>query len=258
MNRLKELVSSGIAGRILHARVDSHWWRGHNYYDLWWRGTWKMEGGGCTLNHAVHHIDMLLWLMGRPDSVMSSLANLAHDNAEVEDLSVSILHYPRSLATVTGSVVHHGEEQQIELQCEHARIAWPFKVTASVARPNGFPEANTELEDAIKAKWDSIPDLPYQGHTAQIDDVLACVAGRIEGTGESVRPAIGSGDGRATVELITAIYKAGSTQSGVTLPITEDDAWYTAQGVQEHAIHFYEKRTSSEQLGDGAITVGGS
>lgn len=57
--RLKTVVDSGLAGKICHAQVDSFWWRGHCYYDLWWRGTWQKEGGGCTLNHAVHHIDAI-------------------------------------------------------------------------------------------------------------------------------------------------------------------------------------------------------
>ena len=83
---LKALLDSGIAGPVRSAQVDSFWWRGHCYYDLWWRGTWEKEGGGCTLNHAVHHIDMLGWMMGLPKRVTSVLANTAHDNAEVEDL----------------------------------------------------------------------------------------------------------------------------------------------------------------------------
>ena len=59
---LKALLDSGLAGPVRHAQVNSFWWRGHCYYDLWWRGTWEKEGGGCTLNHAVHHIDMLCWM----------------------------------------------------------------------------------------------------------------------------------------------------------------------------------------------------
>ena len=61
---LKALLDSGLAGKVRHAEIDSFWWRAHSYYDLWWRGTWEKEGGGCTLNHAVHHIDMLGWMMG--------------------------------------------------------------------------------------------------------------------------------------------------------------------------------------------------
>ena len=90
--KLKKTLDSGLAGKLCFARVDSAWWRGHCYYDLWWRGTWEKEGGGPTLNHAVHHIDMLNWLEGRlPDSVMAMSTNVMHDNAEVEDLSVACL-----------------------------------------------------------------------------------------------------------------------------------------------------------------------
>ena len=63
--RLKAALDSGLAGKICHAQVDSFWWRGHCYYDLWWRGTWQKEGGGCTLNHAVHHIDAIQWMLLR-------------------------------------------------------------------------------------------------------------------------------------------------------------------------------------------------
>ncbi|MDE7279359.1 MAG: Gfo/Idh/MocA family oxidoreductase, partial [Oscillospiraceae bacterium] len=61
--KLKKAVDSGIAGKLCFAQIESAWWRGHCYYDLWWRGTWEKEGGGPTLNHAVHHIEMLMSLI---------------------------------------------------------------------------------------------------------------------------------------------------------------------------------------------------
>ena len=85
---LKNILDKQLIGRINYAQIDSLWWRGHSYYDLWWRGCWDKEGGGCTLNHAVHHIDMMCWMMGLPDKVTSVLGNVAHDNAEVEDISL--------------------------------------------------------------------------------------------------------------------------------------------------------------------------
>jgi predicted dehydrogenase len=91
---LKGGIDSGLAGKICHAQVDSFWWRGHCYYDLWWRGTWEKEGGGCTLNHAVHHIDAIQWMLGFPSEVVAMMTNVAHDNAEVEDLSTAIFKYP--------------------------------------------------------------------------------------------------------------------------------------------------------------------
>jgi predicted dehydrogenase len=39
MMKLKAILDSGLAGEIQHAQVNSFWWRGQKYYDLWWRGT---------------------------------------------------------------------------------------------------------------------------------------------------------------------------------------------------------------------------
>lgn len=123
-------------------------------------------GGGCTLNHAVHHIDMLCWMMGLPQTVTSVMANVAHDNAEVEDLSLSVLQYPGALAQLTASVVHHGEEQELVFQCEKAKVAAPFSVYASISKPNGFPIENTELEQKIRDFVDAQPQLPTKGTRA--------------------------------------------------------------------------------------------
>ena len=30
--KLKTLLSSGLAGKVLHAQIDSFWWRGHCYF----------------------------------------------------------------------------------------------------------------------------------------------------------------------------------------------------------------------------------
>lgn len=245
---LKALLDSGIAGPVRCAQVDSFWWRGHSYYDLWWRGTWEKEGGGCTLNHAVHHIDMLAWMMGLPEKVTSILANTAHDNAEVEDLSISILQYPGALAQLTASVVHHAEEQQLVFQCEKAKIAAPFKTYASVSKPNGFPIRDEALEQQIAEFAEAQPQVKWEAHEGQLENVLSALENDTE-------VAIGAEDGRRTIELITAIYKSGSEGTTVSLPLDKSDPFYTVEGIMARTPHFYEKTTSAADL-EGDITVG--
>lgn len=246
---VKKTLESGLIGRVLHAQIDSFWWRGHSYYDLWWRGRWDKEGGGCTLNHAVHHIDMLMWMMGLPDKVNAVLSNAGHDNAEVEDVSIAVLRYAGgSLAQITSSVIHHGEEQQIVFQGEQARISAPWKTAASVPMPNGFPEKNEALEKEIEAFIKSQPPLMYIGHTGQVDNVLTAI--ETEG-----RPFIDGESGRKTIEMITAIYKAGSSEQTVELPLKKNDEFYSVDGILKNVPRFYEKTTSLESL-DGDITVG--
>ena len=247
---LKALLDSGIAGRVRHVEVDSFWWRDHCYYDLWWRGTWEKEGGGCTLNHAVHHIDMLGWMMGLPERITSVLANTGHDNAEVEDLSVSVMEYPGALATVTASVVHHGEDQKLVFQCEKARISAPYDCFCSQPMPNGFPLKTSDKAFEQKAAdyLASLPPLPYEHHAGQLDNVLTAIE-------NGLQPAITGEDGRRTIELITAIYKAGSLRQTVSLPLAADDAFYNVEGIRANVPHFYEK-TASVESQEGELSFG--
>ena len=250
--KLKKLLDSGIAGKICSVQINSDWWRGHCYYDLWWRGTWEKECGGPTLNHAVHHIDLLNWLEGGlPEKVTSLLTNVMHDNSEVEDLSEAIMKYENgSLACVTSSVIHHGEEQSIVVQCADAKLSAPWNPKAEVSMGNGFPKdgGNAKLLEELEKAYRAIPDLEHIGHTGEINDVLTALE-----TG--TRPLITGADGKRTVELITAIYKAGFTDSFVKLPIPPEDDYYGGDGIRQHAIHFYEKGRSLESLSEEEIKV---
>ncbi|MCL2376949.1 MAG: Gfo/Idh/MocA family oxidoreductase [Defluviitaleaceae bacterium] len=246
--KLKQLKDSGIAGKIRVAHVNSLWWRGHSYYDLWWRGMWEKEGGGPTLNHAVHHIDLINWIYGElPKEVTAVLANVAHDNSEVEDVSFAILRYnDGAMATITSSVVHHGQEQNIELQGMDAKITAPFSCHACKGHPSGFPYDNTELMEKITQMHDNMLNLEYEGHEGQIDNILTYME-----TGKA--PLIAAEDGRKTLELITAIYKAGCTKQMATLPISPSDEFYTFEGLLKNAIYFYEKANSVEDLGSDGV-----
>ncbi|MDQ0253234.1 putative dehydrogenase [Evansella vedderi] len=252
MMKLKSVLDSKLAGPVVHTQVDSYWWRGHCYYDLWWRGTWEKEGGGCTLNHAVHHIDIFKWMNGMPSEVTAVTSNTAHDNAEVEDISVAICRYEDgSLAQITSSVVHHGEEQQLIFQGKDARVSVPWKVKASKSKGNGFPEDNPELEEKIQALYNSEPDLAHEGHAGQINDILTAVM-------ENTPVLVDGVQGRQTLELITAIYESSSLKRTVKLPLDDSSPFYTREGIMKHATRFYEKKTSIENFADEVITTGGN
>jgi len=246
---MKHVLDSGMVGKIVHAQIDSHWWRGLSYYDLWWRGLWEKEGGGCTLNHAVHHIDMLGWIMGKPQEVCAMLTNVSHNNAEVEDLSVAVLRYESgALAQVTSSVVNHGEEQQVVFNGEKARVSAPWRVVSSRSQTNGHPVPNPEFVEEVEKFYATLPLVKHEGHPGQIDNVLTA----IETGGAPLSDGV---SGRLTIELITAIYKAGTEGCFISLPITSDDPFYTVEGIQASVPKFFEKANSVQDL-DGDITLG--
>ena len=250
MATLKEVLDSGLAGPVTHAQVSSAWFRSTAYYDLWWRGTWESEGGGCTLNHAIHHLDLTLWMLGAPRAVTAVLANAAHENAEVEDLSVSVLQYDRALAEVTASVVHHGEQQAIVVQGRRARVSQPWDVEATVTRDNGFPaeSGDAALVAEIEAVAAAHRPLEHTGHAGQVGDMLDAVR-------ERRRPAVDGEDGRRAIELVTAIYAAGIERRTVDLPLGPDDPYYRTGALLERAPRFFAKTASVGEL-PGDITVG--
>lgn len=251
MMKVKHVLDTQLIGPIVHAQVDSYWWRGHSYYDLWWRGTWEKEGGGCTLNHAVHHIDIFQWMNGMPSEITAVMSNTSHDNAEVEDISIAIAKYDNgSLAQITSSVVHHGEEQQLIFQGRDARVSVPWRHTASKSKENGFPQPNPELDEKLERVYSQLKDLRYEGHTGQIDNVLSA----IEGNGELLIDGI---QGRKTLELISAIYESASLSKTVKLPLTRSNLFYTREGILKNATYFYEKQTAVDNFNNNEITVSG-
>lgn len=249
MMKMKQLLASGILGPVLQGSIDSYWYRGGNYYDLWWRGTWANECGGCTTSHATHHIDLLQWYMGLPESVTAVMRNVSHDNSECEDLAMAICQYPKALVQLTASLVTHGEAQEIEFATPKATVTIPWSVKANKALENGFPEEDTEEEALIQSSYDNLPSLSEEGHLAQIRNFLSAIDGKAE--------LLASGnDGRRIIELIMAIYKSSCTKTTVELPITPDDPFYKKESLVAIMPHFHEKTKRVDNFKTSKITLG--
>ncbi|WP_390410180.1 Gfo/Idh/MocA family protein [Lacticaseibacillus jixiensis] len=233
--KLKQIIDTGLIGKILHVQVDSFWWRGHAYYDKPWRGTWQSEGGGATLSQAVHNIDMLNWFIGLPRYVTAVLANVDHDNAEVEDLSVAVLQYQRgTIATVTSSTVHHGQRRQIIIQGQKAMIAAPWQLIAEAPDADGFPlnGGAREVTSEIGEYYSKLRSLKYTLYDGQIEDVLNAIE-------TNSMPLVTGVEGRQAIALISAIYAAGSRSQTISFPLATTDPFYQQGGRERFAPHFH-------------------
>lgn len=89
---LKTAVESGKLGSLIWGSASVRWYRPQKYYsESGWRGTEAMDGG-VLMNQAIHHIDLLLWLMGDVDELSGFRATLGHD-IEAEDTAVASLRF---------------------------------------------------------------------------------------------------------------------------------------------------------------------
>lgn len=206
-------------------------------------------GGGCTLNHAVHQIDILQWLIGMPQSVTSVMSNVAHSNSEVEDLSISVLRYPGMVAEVNASLVDHDEKQEFFFATEKASVGIPWMVKAVKQRPNGFFDPNPEQEQELQNTYDSLDSMDIEGHKAQLRDVLLAIT-------EGKNVLVTGEQGRNAIELITAMYKSSTEHRTVELPLAEDDPFYTKDSMLLRVPRYYEKLVSMENLQESTISLG--
>ena len=248
--KTKQLLDAGAIGPVLFASINSFWWRGENYYDLWWRGTWEKESGGCVINHAVHHIDMMQWMLGMPKEVNAVISNVGHSNSECEDVAIATLSYPHMMVQMTATILTHSEDQEMIFHGKKASIAVPWRVSACKAMPNGFPEADEAVRAEVQAQYDALPDLKVEGHPAQIANFLLAINGE-------AKLLVDGQEARNTMELITAIYKSACFGRSVRLPLPTNDVFYRKGGIAAVMPHFNEKTKSVENLAASKpITLG--
>lgn len=118
VRRLREAATSGAMGRLVEGDMYNKWYRSQAYYDSGdWRGTWKLDGGGCLMNQGVHYVDLLQWIMGGIRRVQAQTRTQAHERIEVEDIANVLLEFHNgAVGVIQGSTcVYPGLAERIEI-----------------------------------------------------------------------------------------------------------------------------------------------
>ncbi|ASO20996.1 putative dehydrogenase [Actinoalloteichus hoggarensis] len=198
-----ELIRRGELGRPLVALCQTTWFRGPEYFDVPWRGRWSTEGGGPTLGHGIHQMDLLLALLGEWTEV-SAMAGRLERAVETEDVSVASVRFASgALASVVNSVLSPDEVSRLRIDLTEATV----EVTHLYGHRNAdwrYTPAPSVVDAARPLAWASpSADVP-SSHGAQLTLVLDAME-----RGE--RPPVSGDQGRETLELITALYRSALT-----------------------------------------------
>lgn len=97
--KLHGLAGEGFFGRLKRASwIITNLYRPQAYHSAQtWKGTYAGEGGGLLLTQASHQLDLLLWMLGAPESVHAFCGFGVERDIEVEDDAVLHLRYPDDL-----------------------------------------------------------------------------------------------------------------------------------------------------------------
>ncbi|MEM9433109.1 MAG: Gfo/Idh/MocA family oxidoreductase [Pseudomonadota bacterium] len=218
LKRLRRLQAEGLCGRLFAASLETHWNRGADYYAMEWRGTWAGEQGGAIIGHAIHSHDLLTHCLGPVASVFA-LLDTRVNAIETEDCA-SIVFGLQSGASVTSSITLGAANDQSRLRFlfENITVESDRMPYAPGEGEWQFTPRSGDVADAIAASL-ARPLPARSGFAGFLEDVARAIA-----SGEDT--AVTLADGRASIELATAIYLSSRTKSPVTLPLTRDCALY--------------------------------
>jgi UDP-N-acetyl-2-amino-2-deoxyglucuronate dehydrogenase len=209
---LKKAIEQGRFGKIYSVAVNVFWTRPQDYYDsAKWRGTWEFDGG-ALMNQSSHYIDLLDWLIGPVESVMTYTATLARD-IEVEDsgvvalrwrtgtlgtLNVSMLTYPKNME---GSITILGEKGTVRVGgvAVNEILTWEFS------------ESRVEDAEIENASYKTTSVYGF-GHELYYDNVIKTLRGEAE-------PETDGREGLKTLELLIAMYLSSRSGKRVALPL---------------------------------------
>lgn len=209
--KVREAVERGRMGKIVMGTVRVRWCRPQAYYDQdVWRGTWALDGGVLT-NQASHHVDMLEWMLGDPESVYA-MSRTALVNIEAEDTAVVVVRFASGALGVieaTTATRPRDLEGSLSILGENGTVVvGGFAMNRMETWDFATPEPGDE---EVMSKYSVNPPNVYGfGHKAYYDHVVDCLKGKRRNLVDGL-------EGRRSLELISAIYESIETRREVPL-----------------------------------------
>jgi UDP-N-acetyl-2-amino-2-deoxyglucuronate dehydrogenase len=199
VQKIRAGVGEGLFGRIVLGTVRVRWSRGQAYYDRDpWRGTWALDGGALT-NQAIHHIDLLRWLVGDVES-LSAIATTRLVNVEVEDTACAWLKF------------RHGGLGAIEVTTGARPLNKDLEASISILSENGTAIVEGASVNRVTMwTFEDNPDLAQYseeppnvygfGHNNIIDNVVEVIL-------KGGEPLVTGEDAMESIRLLSAIYRS--------------------------------------------------
>jgi predicted dehydrogenase len=119
-------IQSGDYGRVLATVMrDDQYFPIQGFYGSTWRSDVAQAGGGTLIEHSIHDIDVLRWLLGDPSEVSAHTANrYGYDG--IEDTAAVRLGYAdgsvADLVSVWHQVLTRESSRRLEVFCDKALL----------------------------------------------------------------------------------------------------------------------------------------
>lgn len=123
--KVHTFLEKDLLGAPLGARAFLTWSRDADYYEKsGWRGQWSKEGGGVLINQAIHTLDLLVYLLGKPKMAEASFNNHhLKDVIEEEDTLEAYIGFSSSIACLYATTAYVEDSSVlIEILCQEGKV----------------------------------------------------------------------------------------------------------------------------------------
>jgi predicted dehydrogenase len=113
---LAEGVKKGHLGKIYYANCNVYFSRNLDYFNQGpWRTKINTAGGGTLLIHGSHILDVIIWALGEPISVIGKIDNLKFKDIEVEDIGFGIIQFENgSYTQINDSMIIKPKKKKLD------------------------------------------------------------------------------------------------------------------------------------------------
>ena len=209
--KTREALDENLLGQLILGTVRVRWSRDQSYYDqAQWRGTWRLDGG-VLANQASHHVDMLIWMLGKPISVQA-IGRKALARIEAEDTAVGILEFENGALGVieaTTAVRPRDLEGSLSILGSKGNIE-VGGFAMNQLRVWNVP--NMEIKSEYFDNWSqNPPDVYGFGHKGLYENLVAKFNGEVHNLVTGI-------EGRKSLEVIAALYESMEKDAKIFLP----------------------------------------
>ena len=211
LQKLKYLVDQKLTGEAFVFNVDVAWSRSREYYRNPWRGRVATELGGALLSHAIHAVDMVLYVLGSAKSVFGRICTRVNP-IEVEDcVAISVEMSDGSLGTISVTLGSAAEISRHRFTFRNLTAESNTEPYANSREPWIFSFNEKEQQAKILEILDQLKPLPegYAGQFYRFHRAL------MDGTDLPVTLE----DARAALEVVAGTYYSSQTDQPVLFPI---------------------------------------
>lgn len=200
---LVKACQDGVLGKILYAKVEVPWYRDKSYYEKGpWRKFWDKAGGGTLITHASHLLDVLLWALGPPKSVVGKYATRLHEDlgVETEDIAMGVIEFESgALAQVLSSSCRKPKKTAVSISV--------FGDNGSLHYTGPWPLS--------RLKWKGIKKRKYKIETSGFINYSKILNGFIDWVWFDKEFYSTTKTALSTIEVVRKIYKSADTNQSV-------------------------------------------